>query len=89
MRAILDTSVLIAGAAPKDVEAAISVVSITELHFGALLPATTTNELDGPIDWQSSRLRSTRCRFPPRSRVPGAGLQRLSLSAAASRDVVG
>jgi predicted nucleic acid-binding protein len=37
MRAILDTSVLIAGAAPKDVEAAISVVSITELHFGALL----------------------------------------------------
>ena len=37
MRALLDTSVLIADAAPKDVEAAISVVSITELHFGALL----------------------------------------------------
>jgi toxin FitB len=37
MRAILDTSVLIADIPPIDVEAAISVVSITELHFGALL----------------------------------------------------
>lgn len=37
MRALLDTSVLIADAAPIDVEAAISVVSITELHFGTLL----------------------------------------------------
>ena len=37
MRAVLDTSVLIAEAAPTDVEAAISVVSITELHFGTLL----------------------------------------------------
>ncbi|GAB2482810.1 PIN domain-containing protein [Jatrophihabitans fulvus] len=37
MRALLDTSVLIAEAAPTDVEAAISVVSITELHFGTLL----------------------------------------------------
>lgn len=37
MRALLDTSVLIADGAPNDVEAAISVVSITELHFGALL----------------------------------------------------
>ena len=37
MRAVLDTSVLIADIAPMDVEAAISVVSITELHFGALL----------------------------------------------------
>jgi predicted nucleic acid-binding protein len=37
MRALLDTSVLIADVAPKDVDAAISVVSITELHFGALL----------------------------------------------------
>jgi predicted nucleic acid-binding protein len=37
MRALLDTSVLIADIAPIDVEAAISVVSITELHFGALL----------------------------------------------------
>lgn len=37
MRAVLDTSVLIADIAPIDIEAAISVVSITELHFGALL----------------------------------------------------
>lgn len=37
MRALLDTSVLIADSAPNDVEAAISVVSITELHFGTLL----------------------------------------------------
>ena len=37
MRALLDTSVLIAEAAPADVEAAISVISITELHFGTLL----------------------------------------------------
>ena len=37
MKAVLDTSVLIADIAPIDVEAAISVVSITELHFGALL----------------------------------------------------
>jgi predicted nucleic acid-binding protein len=37
MRALLDTSVLVAEVAPTDVEAAISVVSITELHFGALL----------------------------------------------------
>jgi len=37
VRAVLDTSVLIADIAPMDVEAAISVVSITELHFGALL----------------------------------------------------
>jgi hypothetical protein len=37
VRALLDTSVLIADVAPADVEAAISVVSITELHFGTLL----------------------------------------------------
>lgn len=37
MRALLDTSVLIADSAPGDVEAAISVVTITELHFGTLL----------------------------------------------------
>lgn len=37
MKALLDTSVLIADAAPHDVEAAISVVSITELHLGTLL----------------------------------------------------
>lgn len=39
MKALLDTSVLIAGDAPGDIEAAISVVSITELHFGLLVAA--------------------------------------------------
>lgn len=37
MRALLDTSVLIGEDAPADVEAAISVASITELHFGVLI----------------------------------------------------
>jgi len=37
MRAVLDTSVLIGADAPAGVEAAISVVSITELHFGVLV----------------------------------------------------
>lgn len=34
MRAVLDTSVLISDSAPADVEAAISVASLAELHFG-------------------------------------------------------
>ncbi len=37
MRAVLDTSVLIGADAPGDVEGAISVASITELHFGVLV----------------------------------------------------
>ena len=37
MRALLDTSVLIAADAPMGVEAAISVASIAELHFGVLV----------------------------------------------------
>lgn len=37
MRALLDTSVLIGQDAPVDVEGAVSVVSITELHFGVLV----------------------------------------------------
>lgn len=37
MRVLLDTSVLISDDPPADVEAAISVVSITELHFGVLV----------------------------------------------------
>jgi predicted nucleic acid-binding protein len=39
MRALLDTSVLIADEPPADVEAAISVASVTELHFGVLVAA--------------------------------------------------
>lgn len=37
MRAVLDTSVLIGGEAPDDVEGAISVASLAELHFGVLV----------------------------------------------------
>ncbi|MGL5818821.1 MAG: hypothetical protein ACRCZD_20435 [Phycicoccus sp.] len=43
MRAVLDTSVLVGDDAPADVEAAISVASPTELHFGVLL-ATDDDE---------------------------------------------
>ncbi|HEX2017275.1 MAG TPA: PIN domain-containing protein [Solirubrobacteraceae bacterium] len=39
MRAVLDTSVLIGDAAPEDIEAAISVASLAELHFGVLVAA--------------------------------------------------
>ncbi len=39
MRALLDTSVLIGESAPSGIEAAISVASITELHFGVLVTA--------------------------------------------------
>jgi predicted nucleic acid-binding protein len=39
VRALLDTSVLISDAAPEGVEAAVSVASIAELHFGALIAA--------------------------------------------------
>jgi len=37
LRALLDTSVLIGDSAPEEVEAAISVATIAELHFGALV----------------------------------------------------
>jgi toxin FitB len=37
MRALLDTSILIGEEPPPDVEAAISVASIAELHFGVLV----------------------------------------------------
>jgi len=37
MRVLLDTSVLIGDQPPPDVEAAISVASLAELHFGALI----------------------------------------------------
>jgi predicted nucleic acid-binding protein len=37
VRALLDTSVLIAAASPGDVEGAISAASLAELHFGVLI----------------------------------------------------
>jgi predicted nucleic acid-binding protein len=60
MRALLDTSVLIADVAPSDVEAAISVVSITELHFGTLL-ATDDDERARRTD----RLAAVEATFDP------------------------
>lgn len=39
MRALLDTSVLIGEESPPDIEAAISVASLAELHFGVLVAA--------------------------------------------------
>jgi hypothetical protein len=39
MRVLLDTSVLLGDEPPPDVEAAISVASLAELHFGALIAA--------------------------------------------------
>jgi len=39
VRALLDTSVLISDVAPDGVEAAVSVASIAELHFGVLVAA--------------------------------------------------
>lgn len=39
MRALLDTSVLISDVAPEGVEAAVSVASLVELHFGVLVAA--------------------------------------------------
>jgi predicted nucleic acid-binding protein len=43
MQALLDTSVLIDGTGPGDVEAAISAASLAELHFGVLV-ATDEDE---------------------------------------------
>jgi hypothetical protein len=39
MRAVLDTSVLIGDSAPAGIEAAISVASLAELHFGVQIAA--------------------------------------------------
>lgn len=60
MKAVLDTSVLIGEDAPGDVEAAISVVSLTELHFGVLL-ATDDDERARRTD----RLAAVESTFDP------------------------
>ena len=60
MRVVLDTSVLIGDDAPTDVEAAISVVSITELHFGVLV-ATDADERARRAD----RLAAVEATFDP------------------------
>lgn len=60
MRVVLNTSVFIGEDAPGDVEAAISVVSLTELHFGVLL-ATDDNERARRTD----RLAAVEATFDP------------------------
>ncbi len=60
MRAVLDTSVLIGGDAPGDVEAAISVASITELHFGVLIA-----EDDDERARRADRLAAVEAAFDP------------------------
>lgn len=59
-RVILDTSVLIDPVElPEDVEAAISAVSIAELHFGLLVADNTTRPL------RATRLGLIESRFTP------------------------
>lgn len=60
MRALLDTSVLIDDGPPAGVEAAISVVSLTELHFGVLV-ATDDDERARRVD----RLAAVEAAFDP------------------------
>lgn len=60
MRVVLDTSVLISDVVPTGVEAAISAVSIGELHFG-LLVATTDEERAA----RAARLGAIEERFTP------------------------
>ena len=60
MRAVLDTSVLIAAEPSSPREAAISVVSISELHFGLLL-ATDPDELAR----RAQRLATIEATFDP------------------------
>jgi toxin FitB len=60
MRAVLDTSVLIGADAPGDVEAAISVASITELHFGVLVA-----EDDDERARRTDRLAAIEAAFDP------------------------
>lgn len=60
MRAVLDTSVLIGEDASADIEAAISVISITELHFGILI----TDDADERAR-RADRLAAVEATFDP------------------------
>lgn len=56
---VVDTSVLIAGAIPKGDQAAISVVSVAELHFGLLIARDEEEQAR-----RASRLGLVEARFP-------------------------
>ena len=60
MRAVLDTSVLIGEDPPADVEGAISVASIAELHFGVIV-ATDVEERGR----RTGRLAAVEATFDP------------------------
>lgn len=60
MRALLDTSVLIGDEPPPDIEAAISVASLAELHFGVLVAAE-----DDERALRTQRLAAIEAAFDP------------------------
>lgn len=60
MRVVLDTSVLIGADPPPDVEAGISVVSLVELHFGALVAPDDAEQAR-----RTDRLASVEATFDP------------------------
>jgi predicted nucleic acid-binding protein len=60
MRALLDTSVLIGDQAPAGVEAAISVASLAELHFGVLVASD-----DDERALRTQRLGAVEAAFQP------------------------
>lgn len=60
MRAVLDTSVLVGTDAPTDIEAAISVVSLTDLHFGVLIASD-----DDERARRTDRLAAVEATFDP------------------------
>lgn len=80
MKAVLDTSVLIAETAPGDVEAAISVVSLTELHFGVLVTDSA-----GERARRVARLATVEATFDPIPITPEIGRAWGMLAAAVTR----
>ncbi len=80
MRALLDTSVLIGEEPPADIEAAISVVSLTELHFGALI-ATDEDERARRTD----RLAAVEAAFDPLPVTPEVARAWARLASAVTR----
>lgn len=80
MRAVLDTSVLIGEDAPVDVEGAISVVSLIELHFGVLV-ATDDDERARRTD----RLAAVEATFDPLPVTPEVARTWGRLAAAVKR----
>lgn len=80
MRAVLDTSVLIGAEAPTGVEAAISVASLTELHFGVLV-AVEDDERARRVD----RLAAIEATFDPLPVTPEVARAWGRLAAAVAR----